>query len=142
MKSFIQKPLEVDRKWYVVDAEGQTLGRLASNVATVLRGKHKPTFTPSVDCGDFVVIINADKIVFTGKKLDQKRYRWHTGYVGHLRERTARQMMDTKPEEVVRLAVKGMLPKNSLGRQMITKLKVYAGPEHIHAAQQPEALKF
>lgn len=142
MKSFIQKPLEVDRKWYVVDADGQTLGRLASNVATVLRGKHKPTFTPSVDCGDFVVIINADKIVFTGKKLDQKRYRWHTGYVGHLRERTARQMMDTKPEEVVRLAVKGMLPKNSLGRQMITKLKVYAGPEHIHAAQQPEALKF
>ncbi len=142
MKSFNQKPLEVDRKWYVVDADGQTLGRLASQVATVLRGKHKPTFTPSVDCGDFIVIINADKVVLTGKKLDQKRYRWHTGYVGHLRERTARQMMDTKPEEVVRLAVKGMLPKNSLGRQMITKLKVYAGPEHVHAAQQPEALKF
>lgn len=142
MKSFIQKPLEVDRKWYVVDAEGQTLGRMATQVATVLRGKHKPTFTPNVDCGDFIVIINADKIVLTGKKLDQKRYRWHTGYIGHLRERTARQMMDTKPEEVVRLAVKGMLPKNSLGRQMITKLKVYAGPEHMHAAQQPEALKF
>lgn len=142
MKSFIQKPLEVDRKWYVVDAEGQTLGRLASQVATVLRGKHKPTFTPNVDCGDFIIIVNADKVVLTGKKLDQKRYRWHTGYVGHLRERTARQMMDIKPEEVVRLAVKGMLPKNSLGRQMITKLKVYAGPEHMHAAQQPEALKF
>lgn len=142
MKSFIQKPLEVDRKWYVVDANGQTLGRLATQVATVLRGKHKPTFTPNVDCGDFVIIVNADKIVLTGKKLDQKRYRWHTGYVGHLRERTARQMLDTKPEEVVRLAVKGMLPKNSLGRQMITKLKVYAGPEHVHAAQQPEALKF
>jgi large subunit ribosomal protein L13 len=142
MKSFIQKPHEVDRKWFVVDAEGQTLGRLATQVATILRGKHKPTFTPNVDCGDFIVIINAEKIVLTGKKLDQKKYRWHTGYVGHMRERTARQMIQTKPAEVVRLAVKGMLPKNSLGRQMITKLKVYAGPEHKHGAQQPEALKF
>jgi len=142
MKSFIQKPLEVDRKWFVVDADGQTLGRLASQVASVLRGKHKPTFTQNVDCGDFVVIINADKIKFTGKKLDQKMYRWHTGYVGHLRERTARQMMETKPEQVVRLAIKGMLPKNSLGRQMYTKLNVYAGSEHKHQAQKPEVLKF
>ncbi|MCK8061547.1 MULTISPECIES: 50S ribosomal protein L13 [unclassified Fusibacter] len=142
MKSFIQKPHEVDRQWFVVDAEGQTLGRLASQVASVLRGKHKVTFTQNVDCGDFVIIVNADKIKFTGKKLDQKMYRWHTGYVGHLRERTARQMMATKPEEVVRLAIKGMLPKNSLGRQMYTKLNVYAGPEHKHQAQKPEVLKF
>lgn len=142
MKSFIQKPHEVDRKWFVVDAEGQTLGRLATQVATVLRGKHKPTYTPHVDCGDFVVIVNAEKIVLTGKKLDQKKYRWHTGYVGHLRERTARQMIANKPEEVVHLAVKGMLPKNSLGRQMIKKLKVYAGPEHNHSAQKPESLTF
>lgn len=142
MKSFIQKPHEVERKWFVVDAEGQTLGRLASQVASVLRGKHKPTYTPHVDCGDFVVIINAEKIKLTGKKLDQKMYRWHTGYVGHLRERTAKQMIQTKPEEVVRLAVKGMLPKNSLGRKMATKLKVYSGSEHKHAAQQPEVLTF
>ncbi len=140
MKSFIQKPHEVERKWFVVDAEGQTLGRLATQVATVLRGKHKPTYTPHVDCGDFVVIVNAEKIVLTGKKLDQKMYRWHTGYVGHLRERTARQMLQSKPEEVIRLAVKGMLPKNSLGKKMLTKLKVYAGAEHKHAAQQPEIL--
>ncbi|PID81257.1 MAG: 50S ribosomal protein L13 [Clostridiales bacterium] len=140
MKSFIQKPHEVERKWFVVDAEGQTLGRLATQVATVLRGKHKPTYTPHVDCGDFVVIVNAEKIVLTGKKLDQKMYRWHTGFVGHLRERTARQMLQNKPEEVIRLAVKGMLPKNSLGKKMLTKLKVYAGAEHKHAAQQPEAL--
>lgn len=142
MKSFIQKPHEVDRKWFVVDAEGQTLGRMATQIATVLRGKHKPTFTPNVDCGDFIIVINAEKIVLTGKKMDKKMYRWHTGYVGHLRERTARQMIQNKPEEVIRLAVKGMLPKNSLGRQMITKLKVYAGPEHNNAAQQPEVLKF
>ncbi len=140
MKSFIQKPHEVERKWFVVDAEGQTLGRLATQVATVLRGKHKPTYTPHVDCGDFVVIVNAEKIVLTGKKLDQKMYRWHTGYVGHLRERTARQMLQKKPEEVIRLAVKGMLPKNSLGKKMLTKLKVYAGGEHKHGAQQPEVL--
>ncbi len=142
MKSFIQKPHEVERKWFVVDAEGQTLGRLTSQVATVLRGKHKPTYTPHVDCGDFVIIINAEKIKLTGKKLDQKMYRWHTGYLGHLRERTAKQMLATKPEEMMRLAVKGMLPKNSLGRKMITKLKVYSGNEHPHAAQKPEELKF
>ncbi len=142
MKSFIQKPHEVERKWFVVDAEGQTLGRLASQVASVLRGKHKPTYTPHVDCGDFVIIVNADKIKLTGKKLDQKMYRWHTGYVGHLRERTARQMLATKPEEMLKLAIKGMLPKNSLGRKMGSKLKVYRGAEHPHAAQKPEELKF
>ncbi len=140
MKSFIQKPHEVERAWFVVDAEGQTLGRLATQVATVLRGKHKPTYTPHVDCGDFVVVVNAEKVKLTGKKLDQKMYRWHTGYVGHMRERTARQMLQNKPEEVIRLAVKGMLPKNSLGSKMLTKLKVYAGPEHKHNAQKPQAL--
>ncbi len=142
MKSYIQKPHEVDRKWFVVDAKGETLGRLASKIATVLRGKHKPTYTPHVDCGDFVIVINADKVKFTGKKLDQKMYRWHTGYVGHLRERTARQMMETKPEKVVEMAIKGMLPKNRLGRQMGKKLRVYSGEVHEHQAQQPEMLKF
>ncbi len=142
MKSFIQKPHEVERKWFVVDAEGQTLGRLASQVASVLRGKHKPTYTPHVDCGDHVIIINAEKIKLSGKKLDQKMYRWHTGYIGHLRERTAKQMLATKPEEMLRLAVKGMLPKNSLGRKMASKLKVYKGDQHPHAAQKPEELKF
>ncbi len=142
MKSYIQNPLEVERKWFVVDAKGQTLGRLASQVAAVLRGKHKPTFTPHVDCGDFVIVINADQVKFTGKKLDKKMYRWHTGYLGHLRERTARQMMDTKPEMVLELAIKGMLPKNKLGRKMGKKLKVYAGSEHKHQAQSPVELKF
>lgn len=140
MKSYIAKPHEVERKWYVVDAEGKTLGRMASEVASVLRGKHKPTYTPHVDTGDFVIIINADKVVLTGKKLDQKKFRWHTGYVGHLRERTYRQMMDAKPEKVVFEAVKGMLPHNSLGRQMVKKLRVYRGAEHDHAAQKPEIL--
>jgi large subunit ribosomal protein L13 len=141
MKSFVAKPHEVEKKWYVVDAEGKTLGRMASEVAKVLRGKHKPIYTPHVDTGDFVIIINADKVVLTGKKLDQKMYRWHTGYVGHLRERSYRDMMQTKPEKVVFEAVKGMLPKNSLGRQMATKLKVYRGAEHNHAAQKPEVLE-
>jgi len=141
MKSYVAKPQEVERKWYVVDAEGKTLGRMASEVASVLRGKHKVTFTPHVDTGDFVIIINADKVVLTGKKLDQKMYRWHTGYIGHLRERTYRQMMETKPEKVVFEAVKGMLPKNSLGRQMAKKLRVYRGADHDHAAQMPEALE-
>ncbi|WP_430884853.1 50S ribosomal protein L13 [Fusibacter sp. JL216-2] len=140
MKSYIAKPHEVERKWYVVDAEGKTLGRMASEVATVLRGKHKPTYTPHVDTGDFVIIINADKVVLTGKKLDQKMFRWHTGYIGHMRERTYRQMMDTKPEKVVFEAVKGMLPHTSLGRQMVKKLRVYRGAEHNHAAQKPEVL--
>jgi len=141
MNSFVQKPQDVVRKWYVVDADGKTLGRMASEIASVLRGKHKPTYTPHVDCGDFVIVINADKVAFTGKKLDQKKYRWHTGYMGGLRERTARQMMETKPEEVVRLAVKGMLPKGPLGSHMITKLKVFTGSEHTHQAQMPEALE-
>jgi large subunit ribosomal protein L13 len=141
MNSFVQKPQDVVRKWYVVDADGKTLGRMASEIASVLRGKHKPTYTPHVDCGDFVIVINADKVAFTGKKLDQKKYRWHTGYMGGLRERTARQMMATKPEEVVRLAIKGMLPKGPLGSHMITKLKVFTGSEHTHQAQMPEALE-
>lgn len=132
----------VERKWYVVDATGQTLGRLASQVATVLRGKNKPYFTPHVDCGDHVIIINADKIHMTGKKLDQKIYRKHSGYVGGLKEVSARDMMAKQPEKVLMLAVKGMLPKNSLGRKMLTKLRVYSGAEHGHEAQQPEELKF
>ena len=132
----------VERKWYVVDAQGQTLGRLASQVATVLRGKNKAIYTPHVDCGDHVIIINADQIKMTGKKLDQKVYRHHSGYVGGLKEVTARNMMEKHPERVLMLAVKGMLPKNSLGRQMLTKLRVYAGAEHGHEAQQPEELKF
>jgi len=140
-KSFNAKPLEVEKKWYVVDASGKTLGRMASEIATVLRGKHKPIFTPHVDTGDFVIVVNADKVVLTGKKLDQKIYRWHTGYVGHMKERTYRVMMNNRPEEVVLHAVKGMLPKNSLGRQMLTKLKVYSGPEHKHEAQMPVVLE-
>lgn len=142
MKSFVAKPLEVERKWYVVDAEGQTLGRLASEIATVLRGKNKPIFTPHVDAGDFVIVINAEKVVLTGNKLDAKKYRWHTGYIGNLKERTARQVLNTHPERLVYDAVKGMLPKNTLGRQMLTKLKVHVGSEHSHAAQKPEKLEF
>ncbi|MDK2918817.1 MAG: large subunit ribosomal protein [Candidatus Petromonas sp.] len=140
MKSYVAKHHEVERKWYVVDAEGKTLGRLASQVATILRGKHKPTFTPHVDTGDFVIILNADKVKLTGRKLDQKMYRWHTGYPGGLKERTYRDMLNTKPEKVIFHAVKGMLPKNKLGRKMIKKLRVYRGSEHNHQAQQPEVL--
>ncbi len=132
----------VERKWYVVDAAGQTLGRLATEVATVLRGKHKPTYTPHVDCGDHVIIINAEQIKMTGKKLDQKVYRKHSGYVGGLKEVSAREMLEKHPDRVIMLAVKGMLPKNSLGRKMLTKLRVYAGAEHDHSAQQPEELTF
>ena len=141
MKSYVAKPLEVERKWYVVDAEGKTLGRLASEVAKILRGKHKPIYTPHVDTGDFVIIVNAEKIHVTGKKMDQKKYRWHTGYIGNLKERTYREMNQRNPERVIELAVKGMLPHNTLGSQMYTKLKVYAGPEHNHAAQKPEVLE-
>ncbi len=141
MKSFVAKPLELERKWYVVNAEGKTLGRMASEVASVLRGKHKPIYTPHVDCGDYVIIINADKVVLTGKKLDQKKFRWHTGYIGHLRERSYRELMAKKPEFVVEQAIKGMLPKNTLGREMYKKLKVYSGAEHGHEAQKPEALE-
>ena len=142
MKSYIAKPADVQRKWYIVDAEGKTLGRLATEIATVLRGKHKVTFTPHVDGGDFVVVVNAEKVVLTGKKLDQKMYRYHTGYVGGLKEITYREMMAKKPEKVIELAVKGMLPKGPLGRSMFTKLHVYAGPEHEQAAQKPEVLTF
>ena len=141
MKSYIAKPADVQRKWYIVDAEGKTLGRLATEIATVLRGKHKVTFTPHVDGGDFVVVVNAEKVVLTGKKLDQKMYRYHTGYVGGLKEITYREMMAKKPEKVIELAVKGMLPKGPLGRSMITKLHVYAGPDHEQAAQKPEVLE-
>ncbi|MBQ1208227.1 MAG: 50S ribosomal protein L13 [Lachnospiraceae bacterium] len=142
MKTFMASPATIDRKWYVVDAQGQTLGRLASEVAKVLRGKNKPIYTPHMDCGDYVVIVNADKIVVTGKKLDQKIYYHHSGFVGGMKETTLREMLQKKPEQVVELAVKGMLPKGPLGRQMNTKLHVYAGAEHPHAAQKPEVLTF
>ncbi len=139
--TYIAKPAEIERKWYVVNAEGQTLGRLASEVAKILRGKHKPIYTPHVDTGDHVVIINADKIKVTGDKLNQKMYRHHTGYAGGLKEKTLRQMMETKPEEVLKRAIKGMLPHNSLGRSMFKKLRVYVGPEHDQQAQKPEVLE-
>jgi len=141
MKSFIQKPLEVERKWYIVDAEGQNLGRMASQVAAVLRGKNKTTYTPHVDCGDYVIIVNAEKVAVTGKKRHDKIYRRHSDYPGGLRELNFEQMMDKHPTEVVRHAVKGMMPTGKLGRQMYKKLKVYAGPEHNHAAQKPEPLE-
>ena len=142
MNSFMANPAKVERKWYVVDATGYTLGRLASEVAKVLRGKNKPLFTPHVDTGDYVIVVNADKIKVTGKKLDQKIYYHHSDYVGGMKETTLREMLAKKPEKVVELAVKGMLPKGPLGREMFTKLHVYAGAEHPHAAQQPEALTF
>ena len=135
-------PDKIERKWYVVDAEGCTLGRLASGVASVLRGKNKPQFTPHVDTGDYVIVVNADKIKVTGKKMDQKIYYNHSDYVGGMKETTLKEMMAKKPEKVVELAVKGMLPKGPLGRSMIKKLHVYAGPEHNHAAQKPEVLTF
>ena len=135
-------PDKIERKWYVVDAEGCTLGRLASGVASVLRGKNKPIFTPHMDCGDYVIIVNADKIKVSGKKLDQKIYYHHSDYVGGMKETTLREKLNKKPEEVIELAVKGMLPKGPLGRQMYTKLFVYAGPDHKHAAQKPEVLTF
>ncbi|WCN37675.1 50S ribosomal protein L13 [Aneurinibacillus uraniidurans] len=136
--TYMAKPMEVERKWYVVDAEGQTLGRLSSEIASILRGKFKPEFTPHVDAGDFVIVINADKVNLTGKKLSDKKYYRHSGYQGGLRVTTAGQMLATKPERVIELAVKGMLPKNRLGRQLFTKLNVYAGAEHPHQAQKPE----
>ena len=142
MNSFMANPAKVERKWYVVDATVYTLGRLASEVAKVLRGKNKPVFTPHVDTGDYVIVVNADKIKVTGKKLDQKIYYHHSDYVGGMKETTLREMLAKKPEKVVELAVKGMLPKGPLGREMFTKLHVYAGAEHPHAAQQPEALTF
>ncbi|MCI9594863.1 MAG: 50S ribosomal protein L13 [Lachnospiraceae bacterium] len=142
MKSFMASPATIERKWYVVDATGYTLGRLASEVAKVLRGKNKPIFTPHMDCGDYVIIVNADQVKVTGKKLDQKMYYHHSDYVGGMKETTLREMMAKKPEKVVELAVKGMLPKGPLGRSMFNKLHVYAGPNHEQAAQKPEALTF
>ncbi|MBR1442641.1 MAG: 50S ribosomal protein L13 [Firmicutes bacterium] len=139
--TFIAKSAEIERKWYVIDAEGKTLGRLASEVAAVLRGKKKPIYTPFMDTGDYVIVINADKINVTGKKLDQKLYRKHSEYTGGFKETTLRTMMDKKPEEVMVHAVKGMLPKNALGRKMLKKLFVYAGSEHKHEAQKPEVLE-
>lgn len=141
MKTYVAKPAEISRKWYVVDAEGQTLGRLASVVASVLRGKNKPEFTPFVDTGDYVIVVNASKIVLTGNKLDQKLYRYHTGYPGGLKEIKYRNMVQNKPEKVIELAVKGMLPKNAIGRTMYKKLFVYAGPNHEQSAQRPEVLE-
>jgi len=142
MKTFMASPATIERKWYVVDATGYTLGRLASEVAKVLRGKNKPIYTPHMDCGDYVIVVNADKIVVTGKKLDQKIYYNHSDYVGGMRETTLREMMAKKPEKVIELAVKGMLPKGPLGRSMITKLHAYAGAAPGHAAQKPEVLEF
>ena len=142
MNTFMANPDKIERKWYVVDADGCTLGRLASEVASVLRGKNKPEYTPNVDTGDYVIVINADKSSVTGKKLDQKIYYRHSEYVGGMKETTLREMLAKKPEKVIELAVKGMLPKGPLGRQMYSKLHVYAGAEHPHAAQKPEVLKF
>ncbi|MDE7207763.1 MAG: 50S ribosomal protein L13 [Lachnospiraceae bacterium] len=142
MKTFMASPATIDRKWYVVDATGMTLGRLASEIASVLRGKNKPIFTPHIDTGDYVIVINAEKIAVTGKKLDQKIYYKHSAYVGGMKETTLKEKLAKKPEEVIEHAVKGMLPKGPLGREMYKKLFVYAGPEHKHAAQKPETLTF
>ena len=142
MKTFMASPATIERKWYVVDATGHTLGRLSSEIAKVLRGKNKPTYTPHIDTGDYVIVINADKIKVTGKKMDQKIYYHHSDYVGGMKETTLKEMMAKKPEKVLELAVKGMLPKGPLGRSMIKKLHVYAGPEHKHEAQKPEVLTF
>jgi large subunit ribosomal protein L13 len=141
MKTYSAKPGEITREWYLVDAEGKTLGRLATQIADTLRGKRKPQYTPHVDTGDFVIVVNAEKIQVTGNKLDQKRYYRHSGYPGGLRSRTLREQLDRRPTEVLRVAVKGMLPKNRLARQQITKLKIYAGPEHPHEAQNPKSLE-
>ena len=140
MKTYSAKPGEVTREWYLVDAEGKTLGRLATQIADTLRGKRKPQYTPHVDTGDFVIVVNAEKIAVTGNKLDQKRYYRHSGYPGGLKSRTLREQLDRRPTEVLRVAVKGMLPKNRLARQQITKLKIYAGPEHPHTAQNPRPM--
>ena len=142
MKTFMSSPSTIERKWYVVDASAYTLGRLASEVAAVLRGKNKPTFTPHIDTGDYVIVVNAEKVQITGKKLEQKIYYSHSEYVGGMKEATLKEMMAKKPEKVIELAVKGMLPKGPLGRAMFDKLHVYAGPDHKHQAQKPEALTF
>ncbi len=142
MKSYMAKPNEIERKWYIIDAEGKVLGRLATEIATILRGKNKAIYTPHVDTGDFVIVINADKIKLTGKKLSQKNYTYHTGYPGGLRQVPYATLMEKNPEKIIELAVKGMLPKNSLGRSMYRKLKVYSGTEHGHEAQKPEVYEF
>jgi large subunit ribosomal protein L13 len=142
MKSYMAKANEVERKWYIIDAEDKVLGRLATEIATILRGKNKPIYTPHVDTGDFVIVINADKVKLTGKKLEQKNYTYHTGYPGGLRQVSYGELMEKNPEKIIELAVKGMLPKNSLGRQMYRKLKVYRGTEHGHEAQKPEVYEF
>ena len=142
MKTFVASPEKIERKWYVVDAAGCTLGRLSAEIAKVLRGKNKPEYTPHIDAGDYVIVINAEKVAVTGKKLDQKVYYSHSDYIGGLRETTLREMLAKHPERVIEHAVKGMLPKGPLGRQMYTKLHVYAGAEHPHAAQKPETLTF
>jgi large subunit ribosomal protein L13 len=141
MKTYVATPADRQRDWYVVDAEGQTLGRLATRIADALRGKRKPQYTPHVDTGDFVVVVNAEKIHVTGNKLEQKRYWRHSGYPGGIKSRTLAEMLDRRPEEVIRKAVKGMLPRNRLARKQLTKLKVYAGPDHPHAAQQPKQME-
>jgi large subunit ribosomal protein L13 len=141
MKTFVAKEQDVDKKWYVVDAENKVLGRLATQIAARLRGKHKPIYTPHADTGDFIVVVNAKKVAMTGSKLDRKMYYRHSGYVGGLKEISARKLLEKKPEEIIRYAVRRMLPKNSLGRRQLKKLKIYAGPEHPHQAQQPEKLE-
>lgn len=141
MKTFVTKPAEVERSWYVIDAEGQTLGRLATQIAVLLRGKHKPIYSPSVDCGDFVVVVNAEKIHVTGRRLDQKKYYRHSGYPGGLTEISMRDQLQKHPARVIEAAVRGMLPKNKLGRKMFKKMKTYVGPEHPHEAQQPAEFK-
>jgi large subunit ribosomal protein L13 len=141
MKTYVATPQDRERNWLLVDANGQTLGRLATQIADALRGKRKPTYTPHVDTGDFVIVVNAEKIAVTGKKLTEKRYYRHSGYPGGLKSRTLAEMLERRPEEVIRIAVKGMLPRNRLARRQITKLKVYAGPEHPHVAQQPSQME-
>ena len=141
MKTFVAKEQEIEKKWYLVDAENRILGRLATQIAVRLRGKHKPIFTPHADTGDFIVVINAEKIALKGSKLDQKYYYHHSGYMGGLKKTPARRLLEKKPEELLRIAVKGMLPKNSLGRRQLKKLKIYTGPDHPHQAQEPENLE-
>jgi len=141
MKTFVAKEHEIEKKWHLIDANDKILGRLATEIANILRGKNKPIFTPHMDSGDYVVVVNADKVVLTGNKLEKKMYYHHSGYVGGLRETTAKEMLQKKPENLIRFAVKGMLPKTSLGRRQLTKLKIYAGPEHPHQAQEPGKLE-
>jgi large subunit ribosomal protein L13 len=141
MKTFVAKEHEIEKNWHLIDASDKVLGRLATKIATILRGKKKPIFTPHMDAGDYVVVVNAEKVVLTGNKLEKKKYYRHSGYVGGLKETTAKQMLEKKPENLIKLAVKGMLPKTSLGRRQLTKLKVYTGPDHPHEAQQPVKLE-